>query len=449
MDPTRPAGIGGAQRPTGTGRIDKIGDIAGYNGDGATISDFQNPGVANLVTEYGGVDFSSRPGSYDAGWGSLSTTLTNGFPTEYPWRSGQSRWAMFDHGTLAGTRNEISGMVDYFRLPKRRWYWYRSAYANVPPPTWPVDGTPAALQLTVDKTTLAAVDGTDDAQLIVTAVDSKGTPISNNVPVTLSITSGPGEFPTGTSITFTPPGSSDQSDIAILEGKAAIEFRSYYSGTTVIKATSPGLTAATVTITSQGSPAWVEGSPRLPRRDRTRATAVPDVFPNCSQRISKMSQSQYWVGHFLASESRIREDARIVTMEDAMRIRTRKATKYGSGVRWLCCLRGSFPCFTAAVHPLGGSSYAAGTTSAGGTTGAAGNVNGGSTVATGGISQVGGTTTEVGGTTTAQGGTTTAAGRNDDAQRAGRRPQWAGRRLQWAGRRLHRAERQRRLAESP
>jgi hypothetical protein len=259
LDPTRPAGIGGAQRPTGTGRIDKIGDIAGYNGDGATISDFQNPGVANLVTEYGGVDFSSRPGSYDAGWGSLSTTLTNGFPTEYPWRSGQSRWAMFDHGTLAGTRNEISGMVDYFRLPKRRWYWYRSAYANVPPPTWPVDGTPAALQLTVDKTTLAAVDGTDDAQLIVTAVDSKGTPISNNVPVTLSITSGPGEFPTGTSITFTPPGSSDQSDIAILEGKAAIEFRSYYSGTTVIKATSPGLTAATVTITSQGSPAWVEG----------------------------------------------------------------------------------------------------------------------------------------------------------------------------------------------
>ena len=271
LDPTRPAGIGGAQRPTGTGRIDKIGDIAGYNGDGATISDFQNPGVASLVTEYGGVDFSSRPGNYDAGWGSLQTTLTNGFPTEYAWRSGQSRWAMFDHGTLAGTRNEVSGMVDYFRLPKRRWYWYRNAYANVPPPTWPVDGTPAALQLTADKTTLAAVDGTDDAQLIATVVDSKGTPISNNVPVTLTITSGPGEFPTGTTITFTPPGSTDQSDIAILEGKAAIEFRSYYAGTTVIKATSPGLTAATITITSQGTPAWVEGvTPPTAARPYTR-----------------------------------------------------------------------------------------------------------------------------------------------------------------------------------
>jgi beta-galactosidase len=259
LDPTRPAAIGGAQRPKGTGRIDKIGDIAGYNGDGATISDFQNPGVANMVTEYGGVDFTSRPGNYDAGWGSLETTLTNGFPTEYAWRSGQSRWGMFDHGSVAGARNEVSGMVDYFRLPKRRWYWYRNAYANVPPPTWPVDGTPAGLKLEADKTSLSAVDGTDDAQLTVTVLDSKGTPISNNVPVTLSITSGPGEFPTGTSITFTPPGGSDQSDIAILEGKAAVEFRSYYAGTTIIKATSPNLTEATITIISQGSPAWVEG----------------------------------------------------------------------------------------------------------------------------------------------------------------------------------------------
>jgi hypothetical protein len=203
----------------------------------------------------------------------LETTLTNGFPTEYPWRSGQSRWGMFDHGSVAGARNEVSGMVDYFRLPKRRWYWYRNAYANVPPPTWPVDGTPAALQLTADKTTLAAVDGTDDTQIIVTVVDGKGTSLTNNVPVTLSITSGPGEFPTGTSITFTPAGGSDQSDIAILEGKAAIEFRSYYAGTTVIRATSPNLTAATVTITSQGSPAWVEGvTPPTAARPYTRYT---------------------------------------------------------------------------------------------------------------------------------------------------------------------------------
>jgi len=122
-----------------------------------------------------------------------------------------------------------------------------------------------------------AVDGTDDAQLVVTVLDSKGNAINNSVPVTLSITSGPGEFPTGTSITFTPPGSTDQSDIAILDGKAAIEFRSYYSGTSVIKATSSGLTAATITITSQGSPAWVEGVTRRPRRDPTPATPAEEA----------------------------------------------------------------------------------------------------------------------------------------------------------------------------
>ncbi len=273
LDPTRPAGIGGAQRPQGSSRIDKLGDVAGYNGDGATLSDFQNPGIPSVVTEYGSVA-ATRPGVYDPGWGNLSATLTNGFPTEYAWRGGQALWCAFDHGSVGSTKLMTMGIVDYFRLPKRAWYWYRNAYAKVAPPTWPASGTAAALQLTADKTNLAAVDGTDDAQLIVTVLDSKGNAISNNVPVTLSVTSGPGEFPTGTSITFTPSGSSDQSDIAILDGKAAIEFRSYYSGTSVIKATSSGLTAATITITSQGSPAWVEGvTPPTAARPYTRYTS--------------------------------------------------------------------------------------------------------------------------------------------------------------------------------
>ncbi len=274
LDPTRPAGIGGAQRPEGaTTRIDLLGDIAGYNGDGAVIAMFQNPGIANVVTEYGSV-VATRPGAYDPGWGNLSSQLTNGFPTEFAWRSGQARWAAFDYGTPYGTVNSETGIIDYFRLPKRAWYWYRNAYANIPPPTWPVNGTPAALQLTADKSTLAAADGTDDAQLVVTVLDSTGAPISNNVTVTLTVESGPGEFPTGPSITFTPPSSSPQSDIQILDGRAAIEFRSYYAGTTVINATSPGLMGASVTIVTQGSPAWVAGvTPPTPARPYARYTA--------------------------------------------------------------------------------------------------------------------------------------------------------------------------------
>jgi hypothetical protein len=139
-----------------------------------------------------------------------------------------------------------------------------------------------------------------------------------------------------------------------------------------------------------------------------------------------MDQSQISVGHCLTSESRIGEDAQMVTMEDAMRIRTRKAgqTLVRGSVALL--LAGMIPLLQGCSSPTGGSNYTAGTTSAGGTTGAAGNANGGSTVATGGTPQVGGTTTatipadtggtpQVGGTTTATipadtGGTPIAAG---------------------------------------
>lgn len=262
LDPTRPAGIGGAQRPLDSTRIDKIGDVAGYNGDGATQSVFQNSGVASVVTEYGSTTV-DRPGSYIPGWGNLSSQLTNGFPTEYPWRSGQCIWCAFDHGSFAGNALETMGIVDYFRLPKRAWYWYRNAYKGIVPPTWPVSGTPTQLGLTADKTTLSAVDGTDDALVTVSLLDASGNRLSNTQAVTLTIESGPGEFPTGRSITFTPTGNGDASDITIRDGWAAIEFRAYQAGTSVIRATSSGLADATLTLTSQGTPVFVSGSTAL------------------------------------------------------------------------------------------------------------------------------------------------------------------------------------------
>ncbi|MBN1609062.1 MAG: hypothetical protein JW940_20710 [Polyangiaceae bacterium] len=255
-EPTgRPAAIGGAQSRLGNTEPGTLGDVAGYNGDGVG---YDNPGIPNMVSEYGSTVNVVRPGSYDPGWGNL--TVSNGMPAQPAWRSGAAKWCIFDYGSQMGTTYIHTGIVDYFRIPKRSYYWYRNAYAKVPPPTWPTSGTPAGLELTSSTTTLTSVDGTEDAWLLVTVVDSSGKPISNNVTVTLTITSGPGEFPTGPSITFSPPGNGSASDIAILDGQAAIEFRTYYSGTTVIEATSPGLTSSSVTITSQGSPAWVEGT---------------------------------------------------------------------------------------------------------------------------------------------------------------------------------------------
>lgn len=94
--------------------------------------------------------------------------------------------------------------------------------------------------------------------------------VSNCPPVTLAIVSGPGELPTGPSITFVP-----DSDIAIRDGEAAMEFRSYYAGKTVIRATSPGLKEATVEITSLGEPKFVlSQTPAVQPRPHVRFTGA-------------------------------------------------------------------------------------------------------------------------------------------------------------------------------
>ena len=241
MDPTRPAGMGGVQR----GDLDRLTDIAGYNGDGATL--FMNPGVPNVVTEYGSVD-SIRPGAYDPGWGDMK-----GQP-EFSWRSGQALWCAFDHGSIFPNLGR-TGMVDYFRLPKRQWDWYRNAYAGVAPPDPAQPGTAVALRLRTDTPgEMIRADGTGDVQIIVSVVDAAGKRISNSPQVRLDILAGPGEFPTGRSITFAP-----DSDIAILDGEAAIELRSYQSGLIHLRATSPGLAFADLMLRAEGGPAFIAG----------------------------------------------------------------------------------------------------------------------------------------------------------------------------------------------
>lgn len=262
-DPTRKAAIGGAQRKS----IDKLGKdaIAFYNGDGASRSDNQNPGVPNLVSEYGSTSC-DRPGSFAPGWGDVGDGLTN----QPAWRSGHVIWCGFDHGTVGGYELAKMGLVDYFRIPKRSYYWYQEAYKNgqtsPQEPEWAEAGTPSKLSLTASSTTLHGTDGTDDAQLLIKICDASGKPISNSVPVTLEIKSGPGEFPTGRKITFTPTtasykevASNPATDIRIQDGQAAIAFRSYHGGTSVIEATSPGLESAQIEITTEGQPVWQEG----------------------------------------------------------------------------------------------------------------------------------------------------------------------------------------------
>ncbi len=254
-DPTRLVAIGGCQRRG----LDQLGknQIAFYNGDGAT---FAAPGVPSMVSEYGSVT-THRPGKFAPGWGDLE----DGF-NRPQWRGGQIIWCGFDHGTVGGEGLATMGLVDYFRIPKRAWYWYQSAYAkgkSTPSePQWAQPGIPSRIKLTADKMTLSAPDGTDDTQILITIIDNKGQHISNEIPVTLRIKSGPGTFPTGNSIQFMPPSDKEASDISIRDGMAAIEFRSYHAGTTIIEATAQGLPTTILKIVTLGTPTWEsEGKP--------------------------------------------------------------------------------------------------------------------------------------------------------------------------------------------
>ncbi len=285
LDPTRAAAIGGAQRPLNETRIDLLGDVAGYNGDGASISVFQNPGIPTVISEYGSTT-ADRPGNYEPGWGDLEKDKGEGV---HPWRSGQAIWCAFDHGSIAGAQLGKMGIIDYFRIPKQSWYWYRNFYRNIPPPVSPVSGTPVRLSLEADKV-LAKTNGTDDIILLVKVLDKDGNLISNNPPVELSIVSGPGEFPTGSSIKF-----EEKSDIRILDGQAAIEFRSYFAGETIIRATSPGLQPAEVKLRFEGPFAFKPGlSLQVKKRDYIRFSKkgqpnIPQVFGKDNPTFSSSS----------------------------------------------------------------------------------------------------------------------------------------------------------------
>ncbi|HEV2293092.1 MAG TPA: glycoside hydrolase family 2 TIM barrel-domain containing protein [Tepidisphaeraceae bacterium] len=264
LDPTRPAAVGGAQR----GDVDDLGDVAGYNGDGSQL--FINPGVPNMVSEYGAI---SKPHDvYEPFYGELQTE-------RFPWRSGQAIWCGFDYGSIAG-RQGLKGIANHQRVPKRSWYWYRSAQLGISPPDWPVHGEASALRLSADKLFIEGADATDDCQITITVHDQNDRRVRASPQVTLTIESGPGEFPTGRSITF-----AAESDIGIADGEAAIAFRSYYGGRSVIRATSPGLASTTLEIITRGEPRFVEGlTPPVP----DRPYAPPPVPEPAKQAMAKI-----------------------------------------------------------------------------------------------------------------------------------------------------------------
>lgn len=218
LDPSRKAAVGGAQR----NGFDLLASIVGYNGDGATIAAYQDPGFPTLITEY-----------YD-----------HAGPASYPWRSGKVRWVGFGYGSFLTDNGGLGGLVDYYRIPGPEWYQYRQEIVGTAY-TLPAAGTASKILLTADNLTIGN-DGTDDTELTAQLVSTAGTPVDSTAPITLTVTSGGGLFPTGSSMTF--DNSKCPDTRCIRYGMAKMTMRSYTPGAITVTATSTGLTSASVTI---------------------------------------------------------------------------------------------------------------------------------------------------------------------------------------------------------
>ena len=231
-DSTRPAAVGGVQR----GGFDALGDIAGYNGDGATI--FHDPGFPNFVSEYGSYEESNRPGSL----------VPTSMEMDYQWRSGKALWCAFHHGSILWNMGYL-GMIDYYRLPLNLWYWYRETLLGMKQPEPIKVGIAHALRITADRICIGT-NGTEDAFIMVEVIDQACNRIANTMEIVLEVVSGGAVFPTGKRFVF----SSEKRNF--YEGLGAIELRSYYAGENRITAKAEGLETVELIINAVGEERW-------------------------------------------------------------------------------------------------------------------------------------------------------------------------------------------------
>jgi hypothetical protein len=83
--------------------------------------------------------------------------------------------------------------------------------------------------------------------------------------VRLEVVAGGGIFPTGTAMDLTPDNK------GLLDGRHAIEFRSYFAGPNRLRATATGLVPAELTIEAVGGEPWAGQHRNLPCGPPSRA----------------------------------------------------------------------------------------------------------------------------------------------------------------------------------
>ncbi|MEG1963625.1 MAG: glycoside hydrolase family 2 TIM barrel-domain containing protein [Clostridia bacterium] len=225
LDSSRSVAIGGVQR----GGLDILGDIAGYNGDGAVL--FKNPPKPNMVAEYGSIA-SFRPGKFDL----YETAGSNDY---FDWRAGRCIWCGFHHGSIADIGN--LGIVDLYRLPLNAWFAYRQKLLGIAPPKMPISGEAHHIKLWADRQTIKD-DGTEDAMLIAQVYNANNERVNGHYKITFEVVSGGAILPTGKTMEFSEPLKN------CFNGACAMEVRGYFSGETTICASAEGLVSGSVTL---------------------------------------------------------------------------------------------------------------------------------------------------------------------------------------------------------
>lgn len=253
LDFTRKAGLGGTQRKDLN--VLAVCDVAGGNGDGGTER-YTNFYLPHMVAEYSSAQ-NDRPGVCEFQYGEIedpsdknkyilpskTVTLADGSKVSSQ-SAGLSIWCMYHHGSVGGRGLRTMGLVDYYRLPTRRYYLYRKDRTGIEMPPDAIAGEAVGLCLSASDTVITN-DGTKDVMLTVTMLGIDGKWVNDSRRVQIEVVSGSGVFPTGKRYVFEP-------NKNIWDGMAAIEFRSYYSGETVIQAriTGTDIVSNKVTVTT-------------------------------------------------------------------------------------------------------------------------------------------------------------------------------------------------------
>jgi beta-galactosidase len=150
--------------------------------------------------------------------------------------AGGHMWVFVDYWTPNNVGNHCMGVLDHYRIPKKVFYTFRSAWTGEAADTFFTGTTPTHVQLDADLTTITA-DSTDITRIVASLRDASGRCVYDNRPITLSL-SGPVDcFDTLTRTT--------------IAGKIGWILKSKNrTGTITATATVSGLTPGTVTIQS-------------------------------------------------------------------------------------------------------------------------------------------------------------------------------------------------------